>query len=68
MNMKKVAFELEAFEQELAKMTPAEWEALNNEINNTINNMSEEERQQLFAEAALEAERLESKRTIFWHR
>ena len=52
--------ELEAFEQELAKMTPAEWEALNNEINNTINNMSEEERQQLFADAALEAERLES--------
>lgn len=52
--------ELEAFEQELAKMSPEEWDALNNEINNTINNMSEEERQKLFAEAALEAERLEN--------
>jgi hypothetical protein len=52
--------ELEAFEQELAKLTPEEWDALNKEINNTINNMSEEDRQKLFAEAALEAERLES--------
>lgn len=33
--------ELEAFERELAKMSPEEWEALNSEINNTINSMSE---------------------------
>jgi hypothetical protein len=52
--------ELEAFERELAKMSPEEWEALNSEINNTINSMSEEEREKLFAEAALEAERLEA--------
>lgn len=52
--------ELEAFEQELAKMSPEQWQALENEINNTINSMSEEDRQKLFAEAALEAERLEA--------
>jgi hypothetical protein len=52
--------ELEAFEQELAKMSPEQWQALENEINSTINSMSEEDRQKLFAEAALEAERLEA--------